>query len=83
MVLFRVVPPLISKDSKFRLNRSVASKNYQQHPFHLVDPSPWPLVASIAAGTMLLGGVMFFHGYNGGGFTLVFGMLGIVFVIFV
>ena len=58
-------------------------KNYQQHPFHLVDPSPWPLVAAIAAGTMLLGGVMFFHGYNGGGSTLVFGMLGIVYVMIV
>lgn len=33
-------------------------KNYQKHPFHLVDPRPWPLVASTAAATMLRGAVM-------------------------
>ena len=57
-------------------------KNYQQHPFHLVDPRPWPLVASIGAGTMLSGGVMWFHGYNGGGITLIFGMASVLFVMY-
>jgi hypothetical protein len=57
-------------------------KNFQQHPYHLVDPSPWPLVASIAACTILSGAVIWFHGYNGGGLTLIFGIFGVVFVIF-
>jgi heme/copper-type cytochrome/quinol oxidase subunit 3 len=57
-------------------------KNYQQHPFHLVDPRPWPLVAAIGAGTMLSGGVMWFHGYNGGGITLIFGMASVLFVMY-
>jgi len=57
--------------------------NYQKHPFHLVDPRPWPLVASTAAATMLRGAVMWFHGYNGGGATLMFGMCGIVMSMFV
>lgn len=57
-------------------------KNYQQHPFHLVDPRPWPLAASISAITILCGAVIWFHGYNGGGFTLIFGMLGVVCVIY-
>ena len=35
-----------------------------KHPYHLVDPSPWPLVGSIAAGVMAMGGVLFMHGYG-------------------
>ena len=35
-----------------------------KHPYHLVDPSPWPLVGSIAGGVMAIGGVLFMHGYG-------------------
>src|ERR1700688_3772601 len=35
-----------------------------KHPYHLVDPSPWPLVGSIAAGVMAMGGVLFMHGHG-------------------
>ena len=41
--------------------------NYQDHGFHLVDPSPWPIVTATAALTWLSGSVMWFHGYNNGG----------------
>jgi cytochrome c oxidase subunit 3 len=34
-----------------------------KHPYHLVDPSPWPMVASLSAGCLLLGIIMFAH-YN-------------------
>jgi cytochrome c oxidase subunit 3 len=34
-----------------------------KHPYHLVDPSPWPLTAAFSAGCMLLGIIMFAH-YN-------------------
>jgi len=47
--------------------------NFQKHPFHLVDPSPWPLLSSIAALTMTSGGVMWFHNYSGGGYVLLLG----------
>lgn len=30
----------------------------QKHPFHLVDPSPWPLVAATAAFGVTSGGVL-------------------------
>ena len=33
-----------------------------KHPYHLVDPSPWPIVGSIAAGLTTVGAVMFMHG---------------------
>ena len=29
-----------------------------KHPYHLVDPSPWPLVGAIAGGVMAVGGVV-------------------------
>ena len=32
-----------------------------KHPYHLVDPSPWPLLAAFAAGTMLFGVVLWAH----------------------
>src|SRR6266699_3863998 len=35
-----------------------------KHPYHLVDPSPWPIVGSIAAGSLATGAVLFMHGYG-------------------
>nr|AXS65063.1 cytochrome c oxidase subunit 3 [Coleoptera sp. 1 KM-2017] len=35
--------------------------NHQNHPFHLVDFSPWPLTGSIGAMTLTSGMVMWFH----------------------
>ncbi|RCK47098.1 cytochrome B562 [Thalassospira profundimaris] len=37
------------------------SDHAQKHPFHLVDPSPWPLVASLSAGLFTGGMVYFMH----------------------
>ena len=37
---------------------------HHKHPYHLVDPSPWPLVGSISAGLLATGGVLFMHGYG-------------------
>jgi cytochrome c oxidase subunit 3 len=42
------------------------SKHY--HPWHLVDPSPWPYVGAIAAFGLTTGGVMYYHNFIGGGF---------------
>src|SRR5687768_11315917 len=36
-----------------------------KHDYHLVDPSPWPLVGSIAATIMALGGVAYMKGLFG------------------
>ena len=35
--------------------------NNQVHPFHLVDPSPWPYVMGCAAFLTTLGAVIYFH----------------------
>ena len=64
-----------------KINNGEISKN--SHQFHLVDPSPWPLVASIGALTLTTGGVMFMHSYNSGGLGLFYGFATIIFVMFV
>lgn len=46
----------------------------QKHPFHLVDPSPWPLVTSTAAFSATTGGVLFMHNFSGGLSLLSFGL---------
>lgn len=38
------------------------------HPYHLIDPSPWPLVGSIAGGVFTMGMVLYMH--NKVGFAL-------------
>jgi cytochrome c oxidase subunit 3 len=57
-------------------------KNNQKHSFHIVDPSPWPLVASFAALFLTFGTVLYMHGYNGGGFLAFFGFSMVLFVMF-
>nr|YP_665708.1 cytochrome c oxidase subunit 3 [Mesostigma viride]AAL36747.1 cytochrome c oxidase subunit 3 [Mesostigma viride]ADU04603.1 cytochrome c oxidase subunit 3 [Mesostigma viride] len=54
-----------------------------KHPYHLVDPSPWPLVASLGAFTTTVGGVMYMHAYSGGGLMLSTGFLLILYTMFV
>lgn len=49
---------------------SKISKNLQRHPFHLVDPSPWPIVAAIAAFSSAIGGVLYMHAFKQGSFIL-------------
>ncbi|HTZ35394.1 MAG TPA: cytochrome c oxidase subunit 3 [Stellaceae bacterium] len=51
-----------------------------KHPYHLVAPSPWPLVGSIAGGLMALGGVLFMHDY--GSSLLIIGALLVLFTMF-
>jgi cytochrome c oxidase subunit 3 len=55
----------------------------QKHSYHLVDPSPWPLVASIGAYTLVTGGVMYMHSYSFGGKTLFLGFFIILFTMYV
>src|ERR1700740_1682443 len=47
-----------------------------RHPYHLVDPSPWPIVGAIAAGLLTTGGVLYMHGY--GWTLLIIGILSVL-----
>lgn len=44
----------------------MSSKQTKPHnPFHIVKPSPWPIVGSISALVLAIGGVLFMHDING------------------
>lgn len=45
------------------------------HPFHLVDPSPWPFLTSLAALYVTVGGAMYMHSYDRGLLLLTSGFL--------
>lgn len=42
----------------------------QFHPYHLVEPSPYPYMAAFAALGLTTGGVMYFHSFDNGGTLL-------------
>ena len=39
-------------------------RNFQDHPFHLVSPSPWPLYTSLSLLGLTTSGVLTFHGFD-------------------
>jgi cytochrome c oxidase subunit 3 len=57
--------------------------NNQTHPFHLVDPSPWPLVGSFSALVTTGGRVAYMHGYPNGGTLVAFGQFLILLTMYV
>jgi len=59
------------------------SANKQKHPFHLVDPSPWPLLGSLGALASTLGGVMYMHSLTYGGTLLSLGLTMLLYTMFV
>jgi cytochrome c oxidase subunit 3 len=50
-------------------------KNFQYFPFHLVDPSPWPILLSFSILNMAIGAVLYMHGFNNGGILLTTGFV--------
>nr|WCH57755.1 cytochrome c oxidase subunit 3 [Hypnea pseudomusciformis] len=52
------------------MSLSYTSKNIQRHPFHLVDPSPWPFFASLCAFSCAISGVLYMHAYIMGSYLL-------------
>ncbi len=55
---------------------SIELKGGAPHPYHLVNPSPWPLLSSIAAGLMAFGAAMMFH--DRGSWLFWLGLIGVV-----
>ncbi|MGE4314194.1 MAG: cytochrome c oxidase subunit 3 [Pseudobdellovibrionaceae bacterium] len=53
------------------------------HPYHMVRPSLWPLVASMTAGLFAIAMVLFMHDVVAGKFLVPLGVLGILGVMFV
>ena len=59
------------------------SKIVQRHPFHLVDPSPWPFIASISAFSCAVGGVLYLHAFKIGSFILIVSFIILILTMFV
>ena len=55
----------------------------EKNPFHLVDPSPWPLVTATGAFGTTTGGVMYMHGFTNGGVVLGMGISFMVISMFI
>jgi|ERR1700677_1807616 len=49
-----------------KINRS----QFQFFPYHLVEPSPWPILVSFSLLSMAIGAVMYMHGFANGGLLL-------------
>lgn len=56
-------------------NCTVNLLNRQQHTFHIVSVSPWPLLTSLAALALTTGGVAYMHLYQHGGKLLLLGLV--------
>jgi cytochrome c oxidase subunit 3 len=54
-----------------------------KHTFHLVDPSPWPIIAAFGAFMFTLGMVLYLHRFFGGSQLALTGLFVILYVMFV
>ena len=50
----------------------------KNHDYHILNPSLWPFIGSVAAFVMLFGAVLFFHG--NGPWLLLIGFVGVLYV---
>ena len=70
------------KISKYNFNNENFKYLKTRHSFHLVDPSPWPLVAGLGAFCMTSGGVCYMHNFIGGGQLCLIGLFIILYVMY-
>lgn len=54
----------------------------QKHSFHLVDPSPWPLISGMSAFMLTFGFALYMHGYSGGEFLWKFALVMIIYMMY-
>lgn len=57
-------------------------RGINRHPFHIVDPSPWPFFISVAVFLTVIGAVSYFHAFQSGLKTLIFGLFYLFTVMF-
>jgi cytochrome c oxidase subunit 3 len=53
-----------------------------KHPYHLVDPSPWPIIGAVSAGVLTTGMVMFMHHVGPWEVLLPLGVVGVLATMF-
>jgi cytochrome c oxidase subunit 3 len=57
---------------------NLVRSNFQDHPFHLVSPSPWPLNTSVALFTLTLSTALALHSFNSAYILFYVGLLSVV-----
>jgi cytochrome c oxidase subunit 3 len=55
------------------MNKTISK--FQYFPFHLVDPSPWPILLSFSLLNLTIGAVSYMHGFQLGGYILALGFV--------
>ena len=70
-------------DASIPCNPARKMSTIQKHPYHLVDPSPWPLVSAISRLVTATGAAMFMHSFQNGDKILFLGIFMIVSSMFV
>lgn len=58
----------------------MADSHAKHHEYHLVDPSPWPVVGAIAAFILAVGAIMWMHGAHA--WIMVIGIVGSLYTMF-
>ena len=68
---------LIYKQDKKKMiqNKTIYKYKFQHFPFHLVDPSPWPILLSFSLLNLTIGAVAYMHGFSYGGSILTLGFI--------
>jgi cytochrome c oxidase subunit III len=57
---------------------TTTSHGEPKHPYHLVDPSPWPIIGALCAGAMFGGAVLYMHSVAPGTWIMIAGFLGVL-----
>lgn len=70
--------PLFQKNTR---QLSAGSSVLRHHPYHLVDPSPWPLMTSLSALWLAIGLVLYFHKYTSAGTVLLGALICLVYTV--
>ena len=55
--------------------------NFQNHPFHLVSPSPWPLYTSVSLFILVTSTVLFLHGFEFFTYLVIFSLLNTIYTL--
>lgn len=56
-------------------NITLRRSQFQSFPYHLVSPSPWPILVSFSLFNLAIGATMYMHGFSQGGYLLTLGFL--------
>src|SRR5258707_6806379 len=59
----------------------MATADVKHHDYHLVDPSPWPIVGAVSAFIMAVGAIMWMHHLFGAAAPITFfiGVIGVLY----